>query len=890
MAISAGQKIGPYEVLSSIGAGGMGEVYRAVDTRLGREVALKILPSEFSTDQDRLERFEQEARSASALNHPNIITIYDVGTHNGTSYLSMELVEGKTLRAILDEGLMPLRRVVNIASQLADGLAKAHSAGIIHRDLKPENLMISKDGFLKILDFGLAKRTLVATHQASHYQTQTGLGFVVGTVGYMSPEQASGKAVDFHSDQFSFGTILYEMITGKRAFQRGSMAESMTAIIREEPEPVHNLNPQIHPVLRWILDRCMAKEPEERYASTRDLARDLQSIRDHFPELSSVSNVAAAPQPHTRFRSRVLLFFLIPFLAGVAAAYLYFQPKPQEPLEMLTMTFSGRDSSPSVSPDAKLIAFRSDRGGIARIWLKQLAGGDEVVLSTGSDDHPRFSADGSTIFFIRKEGAGTSLYRISVLGGEERKILDDVHSADPSPDGKRIAFLRWKSGDSSLFTANLDGTEVELVTPIKKKQLQFPRWSPDGTRILATRNWSGNATNLDAILTVNLTTKVNRWIRSTWPTSAIWISNDQILYGVPRSVSGSLRMTGTIVLQDVDNEKIQKLFSFASCGDVLDKLDHDTVLLQSTFRRQNLRQISLVDPQAAGQWFTRGNSTDRQPVYSPDGKRILYSSIGSGNLDLMEMSIETGAVKRITEDAADDWDPAYSPDGKQILWSSNRHGHYEIWMANSDGSNSRRITNDGVDAENPTMTADQRWIVYTSYHPGKRGIWKIHPDGSGAEQLFSGLTQQPEVSPDGKHVAFTWYKQNGTDETTYIRVINVETGKAIPFEVKVGRATRGPSTLSGSAGRCRWMQDGKSLAYIDLNERGDPGIFVQDFIPGEDTFGTRRAVAGFDPDKRTETFAVSPDGNSVTLAEVEILSSLVRVENVPGLPRKSMKP
>ncbi len=882
MTSSPGKKIGPYEVISSIGAGGMGEVYRARDTRLGREVALKILPAEFSANRERLARFEQEARSASALNHPNIISIYDVGVTESTSYLSMELVEGKSLRAVLDEGFMTLRRVVTLASQLADALAKTHAAGIVHRDLKPENLMIAKDGFLKILDFGLAKMTLVTTNQASHLQTQTGAGSVVGTVGYMSPEQASGKAVDFHSDQFSFGTILYEMITGKRAFQRGSAAESMAAIIAEEPEPVHNLNPQIPQVLRWILDRCMAKDPEERYASTQDLARDLQSIRDHISELSSVA-VSAVPQPGKRFRSRVPSLLLIALLACAAAAYWYFRPKPQEPLEMLTLTFSGKDSSPAVSPDGKLIAFRSDRDGNPRIWLKQLVADNEIVLSSGPDDYPRFSADSSSIFFIRRQGTGASLYRISVLGGEERKILDDAHSADPSPNGKRIAFLRWKSGESSLFTANVDGTGVELVTPIEKIQVQFPRWSPDGNRIIATRNWTGNAVNLDAILIVDMKTKEKRWLRSTWPTAAIWISKNQILYGVPRSANGSSRMAGTIVLQDIDTEKIRKLFWFPSCGDVLDRLNQDTLLLQSSIRRQNLRQISLAESQATGWWFTRGNSTDRQPAYSPDGKRILYSSIGSGNLDLMEITIETGAVKRITEDAADDWDPAYTPDGRHILWSSNRDGHFEIWMANSDGTDSRRITNDGLDAENPTMTPDQRWIVYTSYNPKKAGVWKIHPDGSGATQLFTGLTQQPEVSPDGKHVAFAWYKQFVVGPTAFIRVINIETGNPIPFEVKAERGAKGQATLAGSVGRCRWMPDGKSLAYIDSNERGDLGIFEQDFIPGKDTFATRRPIAGFDPFKQTETFCISPDGKFITLSELELLSSLVRVENVPGL-------
>ena len=884
MATSPGKKIGPYEVISSIGAGAMGEVYRARDTRLDREVALKILPAEFSENSERLARFEQEARSASALNHPNIITIFNVGVADTTSYLSMELVEGKSLRAVLDAGPISLRRIVTLASQLADGLAKAHAAGIVHRDLKPENLMISKDGLLKILDFGLAKITVVSTNQASNLQTQTSAGAIVGTPGYMSPEQVSGKDVDFRADQFSFGTILYEMITGKRAFQRDSGVESMAAIITEEPEPVHTLNPEIPLALRWVLDRCMAKDPDERYASTQDLSRDLQLIRDHISDLGSVS-LSAVPQPGKRFRPWLLSLFLITFLAGVAAAYWYFRPKPQELLEMLTVTFTGKDSAPAVSPDGKLIAFRSDRDGTPRIWLKQIAADNEVVLSSGPDDYPRFSADSSSIFFLRRQGAGTSLYRISVLGGEERKILDDVHSADLSPNGKQIAFLRWKSGESSVFTANVDGTGVELVTRIEKIQVEFPRWSPDGNRIVATRNWTGNAINLDAILIVDTKTKEKRWLRSTWPTAAIWISNNQILYGVPRSIaaSGSSRGAGTIVLQDIDTEKIRKLFWFPSCGDVLDRLDQDTLLLQSAVRRQNLRQVSLAESQATGWWFTRGNSIDRQPVYSPDGKSILYSSIGSGNLDLVELTIETGAVRRITEDAADDWDPAYTPDGKHILWSSNRDGHFEIWMAKSDGTDSRRITNDGLDAENPTMTPDQQWIVYTSYNTKKTGIWKIRPDGSGATQLFSGLTQQPEVSPDGKHIAYTWYKQFAVGPTAYIDVINIETGNAIPFEAKAKRGTKKQNTLAGSLGRCRWMPDGKSLAYIDSNEQGDLGIFAQDFIPGKDTFATRRAIAGFDPFKQTETFAISPDGKFITLSELELLYSLVRVENVPGL-------
>jgi serine/threonine protein kinase len=264
----------------------MGEVYRAKDTRLARDVAIKVLPAELSGDADRRARFEQEARSASALNHPNIVTLYDIGYHDGAVYIAMEIVEGRSLRELLTGELLPARKLLDIAVQMAEGLAKAHAAGIVHRDLKPENVMVSKDGFVKILDFGLAKLVQEPASDVSNLPTMaepaTRPGTVLGTVGYMSPEQASGQSVDFRSDQFSFGSILYEMATGKRAFQKATGVETMSAIIRDEPEPVARVNPRAPAPLRWIVERCLAKDPEERYASTRDLARDLRSIRDHL--------------------------------------------------------------------------------------------------------------------------------------------------------------------------------------------------------------------------------------------------------------------------------------------------------------------------------------------------------------------------------------------------------------------------------------------------------------------------------------------------------------------------------------------------------------------------------------------------------------------------------
>src|ERR1022692_4153931 len=286
-ALSSGTELGPYELIELLGTGGMGEVYRARDARLDRIVAIKILPAAFSADRDRLRRFEREARSASALNHPKIVTIYELGQARSCHYIAMELVEGRTLRELLGSSLLPMRKAIEIGAQIAEGLTKAHEAGITHRDLKPENLMVSHDGFVKILDFGLAKLASAGAassemRTSSAWQTRAGL--VLGTVQYMSPEQASGGQPDFRSDQFSLGLVLYEMVTKKRAFQRSTEAETLVAILREQAEPIGVQNPDAPAPLCWAIERCLAKEPDKRYVSTRDLARELAAIRDRFSE------------------------------------------------------------------------------------------------------------------------------------------------------------------------------------------------------------------------------------------------------------------------------------------------------------------------------------------------------------------------------------------------------------------------------------------------------------------------------------------------------------------------------------------------------------------------------------------------------------------------------
>ncbi|HJW13532.1 MAG TPA: serine/threonine-protein kinase, partial [Thermoanaerobaculia bacterium] len=312
--ISAGTRIGPYEVLAPLGAGGMGEVWLARDPRLGREVAVKILPEEFSSDRERVKRFEREARAASALNHPNIVTIHEIGEADGRAFLVMERIDGQTLRELLLEWPLPMRRLLSIAAQAADGLARAHESGIVHRDLKPENLMVTRDGFVKILDFGLAKRRPLdaagreqtaaeqhpmAENRPTAFPTVSGslteAGIVLGTVGYMSPEQASGKPLDHRSDQFSLGAILYEMASGRRPFEKSTPVETLSAIIREDPPPIGSVNPRAPAPLQWTIERCLSKKPEDRYVATRDLARDLASFRDHLSDTTMPAESLPAP-------------------------------------------------------------------------------------------------------------------------------------------------------------------------------------------------------------------------------------------------------------------------------------------------------------------------------------------------------------------------------------------------------------------------------------------------------------------------------------------------------------------------------------------------------------------------------------------------------------------
>ncbi len=890
MTIAAGSKLGPYEIVSPLGAGGMGEVYRAKDSRLGREVAIKVLPESTAKDPEALARFEREAKAVAALSHPNILALFDVGHENGVVFAVMELLEGETLRARLTAGMIPPRKLTDFARQIAEGLAAAHEKGIIHRDLKPENLWVTPDGRMKILDFGLAKQLIRAGPAAQENTPTRSLvtdeGMTLGTVGYMSPEQVRGEPADHRSDIFSFGAVLYEMASGLRAFRGNSAVETMNAILKEEPPEISPSTP-IAPGLDRIIRHCLEKKPGERFQSSRDLAFDFSSLSGTS---GGVPSSTAIPASRSLWASRLPLLGAL--LAGgllVWGGMTLLRPAPppaNSPVAVRFLTYTGRDTSPAASPDGRTIAFTSARDGQPRIWLKQLQGGGEVALTTGPDDFPRFSPDGASILFIRNEGNGHSLYRMSVLGTDLRKVVENATHGDWSPDGNRIAFHRATAEAATVSSILLlidvgGGAEKELAR-FPSDLLAAPRWSPDGSAILLISEQYTQGGIIPKIVRVGVRDGAIQPVSTASKFGAIstaaWVSSEEVVYLQAESVTGNGVGTSPsrAYRQNLRTGSVQPLFWSPVSASCVDILPGGRVVFDGSSGRQALREYSL-ERTGPPRWLTRGIVSDRQPAFSLEGEWVVFSSNRSGNLDLWEVSSRTGVVKSLTDDAAEDWDPGFTPDGRHLLWSSNRSGAFEIWMANADGSGARQVSKDGVDAENPTMTLDGRWVVYMSTNPKSPGMWKIHPDGTSAQLLVGGTNiVLPDVSPDGQYVSYS-FQLNPLSVT--LRVVRVEDGSEV-FQTPLQGIRKSVATL----GRSRWMADGRHLIFTGQDEKSLDGVFVQDFIPGQDTRASRKPLAGFDPDWITESLGLSPDGTRLVLSESERMFSLLVAEGVTGLP------
>jgi hypothetical protein len=486
MPLTAGSRVGPYEVRGLIGAGGMGEVFRVHDTRLGRDVALKVLPESVSRDAERLRRFEQEARAAGSLSHPNVLNVHDVGTHDGLAYIVSELLEGQTLRDRIAAGPLPVRKAVEVAAQTARGLAAAHDKGIVHRDLKPENLLLTSDGRVKILDFGVA-RQMYATGSREETDTATAPGTVLGTTAYMSPEQALGRPADHRSDLFSLGAVLYEVISGRKAFERPSAVETMNAILKEEPPELSAVAPAVPPGVEQIVRRCLEKGVAERFQSARDLAFALDSL----------SLGGARPAAETRPRRRAWLAGLAVAAAIGFAAHALLQRDARPGLEAYRFsplaTAAGYEGQASWSPDGRTVAYVAETDGVLQVYTRGLDSSmaARITRSLGDCQDPFWSPDGTRLFYTSLAGSSLGLWSVGATGGAAQVVVRNVAGAALSPDGRTLALLREDAHQGnfslSLWLSSPPGSEPQRYPDQEVAARRFGkgylRYSPDGRKL-----------------------------------------------------------------------------------------------------------------------------------------------------------------------------------------------------------------------------------------------------------------------------------------------------------------------------------------------------------------------------------------------------------------------
>jgi len=719
----------------------MGEIYRARDPRLGREIAIKVLPSELASDPDRLKRFEREARAASALSHPNIITVYDVGTTGSVSYMAIELIDGKTLHDLLAPGPLPIRKLLDVAAQIADGLATAHEAGIIHRDLKPRNVMISRASLVKILDFGLAKIPVTSSDSLANSHSATGemgtaAGLVLGTADYMSPEQARGLPLDFRSDQFSFGAVLYEMATGRRAFGRATLADTLTAILQQEPTPVAQLRPDAPPPLRWIIERCLAKSASDRYASTRDLARELQALKDHVGEISGEMAIpAAAPRSGRR-----VVPILVAGIVLLSAAVLWLMSSgqrhpPGEP-NFRRLTFRrGLVAKALFAPNSKAVLYSAVWDGEPpRTFLKMPESTSlDRSLEAESQIPMAYSEDGSQALVVLGPSRATrdltgTLAWSPALGGKPRLVLENSGWADWARHRHLLAVVHDLGTERRIEIRSSDGN-LERTVFRTAGGISFLRFSPredwlaffhhtstgdpaGEVRVVATDGKSARA----------LTPRFAFCRGLAWNarSSEVWftISGDGTTAGGLRAVtlSGKSRavysLPGDFILQDV-----------SPGGDLC-------LLISSESRTALMLRRAGGTPQDFS-WFNQTFVTD----ISPDGKFLLFYD---GGLEVpfgsWMRSIDGGDAVRLGE-----WeDPKFSPDGKWIVaLTPTRLGPPQILLHPNGPGQTRQLTSSPASHWRPSFAGKQT-ILFTRVEGDKKEIWRMNTDGTGSRAVVAG--------------------------------------------------------------------------------------------------------------------------------------------------------
>ena len=763
MRIAPGTRFGDCEIVSQIGAGGMGEVYAARDHSLDREVAIKVLPPSLQKNPERLRRFEQEARAAAALNHPNIVSIYRFGSEkDGPAYVISELLQGQTLRERLGAGPLPVRKAVDYVIQITRGLAAAHDRGIVHRDLKPENLFITRDGGVKILDFGLAKLITADTtgdqDTVSLHNTEPGI--VLGTVGYMSPEQVRGQAVDARSDLFSLGAILYEMLCGKRAFQRDTAADTMSAILKEEPPELTTEVGNLPPALGRIVHRCMEKDPAQRYQSARDLGFNLELLSTPTSGSGVVASVAEKP------RARVWPWFaavtaLLVLLTGLAAwPFLRTEHAERAPVMWRRVTdFPGMEESPALSPDGESVAFTAEVSGRRQVWVRLLTGGNPLQVTHDDADHqsPRWSADSSMLLYFtpaEKEGGLGQIWEIPALGGTARPIADSAESGDFSRDGKHLAYFRYQQGKVDLVAADADGSNPRVVAAL---QVGFwysnLRWSPDGSMLAFE---GGRTFDFDVFgVPVGGGTPQKITADGTPMDGFAWLPDGSgVVYSSSRGETILYLPTMNLWSVKLGGKKLRQL-TFGEISYGRPDIDSKGNLVASGTRTVfDLWRVpvdrSPRENVAAAKQLTHQTAAVQTPSPSPDDKELVYLSDSGGHGNLWILNLVDGKTRQLTfhrDPKIAVGVPVWSPDGANIAYVLRGGSGWNVdqWVIHPNGTGARKLLDQSGWA---CWSADSKWI-YLSPPTGEGfSVAKISLTG-GSPTLVQKDGVKPSIATDG---------------------------------------------------------------------------------------------------------------------------------------------
>jgi eukaryotic-like serine/threonine-protein kinase len=739
MSVDTGTRLGPYEIIARLGAGGMSEVYRAYDPRIRREVAIKVLPATFAKFADRMHRFEQEARAIGALNHPNLLTIFDTGTADGKPYIVTELLEGQTLRSCLrDNGqqvkLSP-RRVIEYSTQIANGLAAAHERGIVHRDLKPDNLFITRDGRVKILDFGVAKLRSADEFAFSDDKTMTqdtSPGTVIGTVGYMSPEQVRGQQVDHRSDIFSLGTVMYEMLGGEHPFRGASPADTMSAILREDPRELNNLNANVPPGLDRVIRHCMEKTPEQRFQSARDLAFQLEVLSSG----SGTMPTAIESRPFPLRRALAIAGALLLLILGALAGWLVarnLRGGPEELPRFTQLTHEeGIELEPAMAPDGETFVFTRGSGPSSDIHFQRVDGRNAINLTrrcAAADGQPAFSPDGSQIAY-RSDCDGGGIFVMGATGESARRISATGFNPSWSHDGKQIVIAT----ESVNYTPTSRGTTSELwivdvASGTRRLLLERdgvqPSWSPHGHRI-AYWGISGDTAQRD-IWTIDPNAKepsktlaqVTNDGAVDW--NPVWSPDGKYLYfGSDRSGANNLwRIRVDEESGKPRGEPEPATLPARFSGHYSFARTVPRMLYAAIDLTESMKVIGF-DPVTGAttgepRLFIGGSFLMFSSQVSPDGKRVAVTNRG-GQEDLFVIEVATGDVRQLTNDPARDRGATWSPDGGKIYFYSQRDSdQYQVFRINADGSGLERVTKEGQSGWYPVVSPDGTQVAFFNY-------------------------------------------------------------------------------------------------------------------------------------------------------------------------------